>query len=255
MKKIGLALALSMLAVTGVSHAAKADSKATAPITDSSPDTQKVGYSFGYIIGKSNSDALKNLDLDAFVLGFKDGYSGKEGGLTDDQIKATLLKYKQAQDAQEMQAFKAEADKNGKAGTAFLAENAKKPGVITTKSGLQYLVIKQGTGKQPAATSRVKVHYEGRLIDGKVFDSSIDRGEPLTFPLDQVIAGWTEGVQLMKEGAKYRLFIPASLAYGETGSNAIPPNSTLIFEVELLEVLPAQAADNKAADSKASDKK
>ncbi len=250
MKKIGLALALSVMAVTGVSHAAKADGKSTAAITDSSPETQKVGYSFGYIIGKSNSDALKNLDLDAFVLGFKDGYSGKEGGLTDEQIKATLLKYKQTQDAQEMQAFKAEADKNGKAGAAFLAENAKKSGVVTTKSGLQYLVIKQGTGKQPAATSRVKVHYEGRLIDGTVFDSSIDRGEPLTFPLDQVIAGWTEGVQLMKEGAKYRLFIPASLAYGETGSNAIPPNSTLIFEVELLEVLPAQVADTKAADKK-----
>ena len=253
MKKIGLVLALAVMSVHGASYAAKADNKSGAAINESSPDTQKVGYSFGYIIGKSNSDALKNLDLDSFVKGFKDGYSGNAGALTDDQIKATLLKYKQAQDAQEMQTFKTEADKNAKAGAAFLAENGKKAGVVTTNSGLQYLVIKQGTGKQPASDSRVKVHYEGRLIDGTVFDSSIDRGEPLTFPLNQVIAGWTEGVQLMKEGAKYRLFIPSTLAYGETGANTIPPSSTLIFDVELLEVLPAQVNDK--ADDKADSQK
>lgn len=255
MKKIGLALALAAMGMSGASYAAKAASQPAAAVTDSSPDTQKVGYSFGYIIGKSNSDALKNLDLDAFVKGFKDGYSGNPGALTDDQIKATLLKYKQAQDAQEMQAFKTESDKNAKAGAAFLADNGKKPGVVTTKSGLQYQVLKQGTGKQPAADSRVKVHYEGRLINGTVFDSSIDRGEPVTFPLNQVIAGWTEGVQLMKEGAKYRFVIPASLAYGETGASSIPPSSTLIFDVELLEVLPAQDSTKPAADSKNDSKK
>lgn len=254
MKKIGLVFALNMMVVSGMGYATTVHAK-TAAITTSSPEAQKQAYSFGYFVGKKNSELIKNLDMDAFGRGFKDGYSGKPGSLTDEQISeqvnTALQKYKQAQDEQVIQAFQATADKDAKAGTAFLAANGKKPGVVTTNSGLQYLVIKQGTGKQPASDSRVKVHYEGRLVDGTVFDSSIDRGEPLTFPLDQVIAGWTEGVQLMKEGAKYRFFIPASLAYGETGANAIPPNNVVIFDVELLEVSPAQADDqtNGQADS------
>ncbi len=126
---------------------------------------------------------------------------------------------------------------NEAAGKAFLEENAKKDGVKTTASGLQYEVITEGTGKKPAATDTVKVHYEGKLIDGRVFDSSIRRGEPAEFPLNRVIAGWTEGLQLMSAGSKYRFVIPSGLAYGENGAGAlIGPNSTLIFEVELLEV-------------------
>jgi len=129
------------------------------------------------------------------------------------------------------------AEKNMKQGTAFLAANAKKPGVKTTPSGLQYLVLKQGTGNKPAATDEVTVHYLGTLIDGTEFDSSYKRGEPARFPLNRVIPGWTEGVQLMKEGAKYKFFIPSGLAYGPRGAGGIiSPNATLIFEVELLSV-------------------
>jgi FKBP-type peptidyl-prolyl cis-trans isomerase FkpA len=129
-------------------------------------------------------------------------------------------------------------EENKAAGTAFLAENAKKPNIITTASGLQYEVLTPGTGPvSPKATDNVTVHYKGTTIDGKEFDSSYSRGEPATFPLNRVIAGWTEGVQLMKEGAKYRFFIPSELAYGEQGAGrAIGPNSTLIFDVELIKI-------------------
>ncbi len=129
------------------------------------------------------------------------------------------------------------AETNQKEGEAFLAANAKKPGVKTLPSGLQYLVLKEGTGKQPSATDLVTVHYSGTLINGTEFDSSYRRGQPATFPLNQVIKGWTEGVQLMKEGAKYRFFIPPQLAYGARGAGGvIGPNATLIFDVELLSV-------------------
>lgn len=120
---------------------------------------------------------------------------------------------------------------------AFLAENAKKAGVKTTASGLQYEVITEGKGARPKATDQVKVHYEGKLVDGTVFDSSVKRGEPVTFPLNQVIPGWTEGVQLMTVGSKYRLVIPAALGYGEQGAGPIPPNAVLVFEVELLDIV------------------
>lgn len=122
-------------------------------------------------------------------------------------------------------------------GEAFLADNAKKEGVVTTESGLQYMVLTEGSGKHPVATDRVKCHYEGRLIDGTVFDSSYRRGEPATFPLNGVIAGWTEGLQLMGEGAKFRFFIPYNLAYGARGAGeSIPPYAALVFDVELIEV-------------------
>ncbi len=253
MKKAGLVIALSAMSIASVSYAAKAESKAVpaasataSKIDENSPEPQKLAYSFGYLFGKSYTESVKDLDINSFIQGFREGYAGQSVSLTEAQMKAAIIQFKQSQDAQEMKAFKAEADKNAKAGQDFLAENAKKPGVVTTKSGLEYLVIQQGKGKQPSSTSQVKVHYEGRLIDGTVFDSSIDRGEPLTFPLDQVITGWTEGLQLMKEGSKYRFFIPAKLAYGETGANTIPPNSTLVFDVELLEVIKADAIKAEA---------
>ena len=133
---------------------------------------------------------------------------------------------------------KAESQKAISEGKAFLEENAKKEGVVTTKSGLQYEILTEGTGKQPKATDTVRCHYEGSLINGSVFDSSYKRGEPAEFGLSQVIPGWTEGVQLMKEGAKYRFYIPYLLGYGENGAgSSIPPYSTLIFDVELIKVL------------------
>lgn len=238
MKKILLVLTCGvMTAYSYAAPAGNASANATSAqsITDKSSELQKVGYSFGYIMGKSNTEAVKDLDVDTFIKGFKDGYAGKPATLTEEQMKNALLQYKQSQDALQMKAFEQQGKVNAEKGSQFLADNAKKSGVVTTASGLQYQIIKQGTGKRPTATSKVTVHYEGKLIDGTVFDSSIDRGEPITFPLNQVITGWTEGLQLMQEGAKYRLFIPSKLGYGETGSgNTIGPNSVLIFEVELL---------------------
>ncbi len=220
---------------TSAQHPSTAVSNST--VTNDSSAPEKVGYSFGYLMGKSNADAVKDLDVNTFLAGFKDGYGGKASALTEEQMKTTLLQYKQNQDAAEMKAFEQKAKENADAAAKFLADNAKKEGVITTASGLQYQVLKQGSGKRPSATSKVTVHYEGRLMDGTVFDSSIDRGEPLTFSLNQVIAGWTEGLQLMQEGSKYRFVIPSNLAYGETGAGeSIEPNSTLIFDVELLKI-------------------
>ena len=241
MKKIVLGLTCGVLSVYGTAYAAPAkstsNSAAASSLTEKSSELQKVGYSFGYIMGKSNTESVKDLDVNTFIQGFRDGYAGKPASLTEEQMKAALLEYKHRQEAQDMKAFEQQGKLNADTGAKFLAENAKKAGVTTTASGLQYEVIKQGTGKRPAATDKVSVHYEGKLIDGTVFDSSIDRGEPVTFPLNQVITGWTEGLQLMQEGGKYRFFIPAKLGYGETGAgNTIGPNSTLIFDVELLKL-------------------
>ena len=163
------------------------------------------------------------------------GHAKKPAAYTEEELQAAYVEFqKQLQQKQLSETKKAQTTNN-----SFLAENAKKAGVITTASGLQYQVIKEGTGAKPVATDTVKVHYEGKLVDGTVFDSSIKRGEPVSFPLNQVIAGWTEGVQLMTVGSKYKFVIPANLAYGEQGGGPIPANSVLTFEVELLEINPA----------------
>ncbi len=199
----------------------------------------KVGYSFGYIMGRGNADALKDMDLDAFLDGLKAASKGQSSALSDEEMSKVLTQFKKNTEAKQLIAHKSLAEENEKIGSAFLAENAKKPNIKVTKSGLQYEVIKQGSGKTPKASSKVKVHYEGRLLDNTVFDSSIARQQPAEFMVSQVISGWTEGLQLMKEGSIYRLYIPANLAYGQIGSgDAIEPNSTLIFDVELLEVSP-----------------
>ena len=207
-------------------------------INNTSSEAEKIGYSFGYLMGRSNADTLKDLDLDAFSQGLKTAAAGQKSSLSDEEMTQVLTQYKRQSDAKELIVLKQKAEENAKAGKAFLQENAKKPGVKTTKSGLQYLVLKEGKGKSPSANSNVRVHYEGRLIDGTVFDSSIARQQPVDFRTTQVITGWTEGLQLMKVGAKYRFFIPADLAYGQIGSgDVIEPNSTLIFDIELLEII------------------
>ena len=207
-------------------------------INNTSSEAEKIGYSFGYLMGRSNADTLKDLDLDAFSQGLKTAAAGQKSSLSDEEMTQVLTQYKRQSDAKELIVLKQKAEENAKAGKAFLQENAKKPGVKTTKSGLQYLVLKEGKGKSPSANSNVRVHYEGRLINGTVFDSSIARQQPVDFRTTQVITGWTEGLQLMKVGAKYRFFIPADLAYGQIGSgDIIEPNSTLIFDIELLEII------------------
>ncbi|EFC74209.1 FKBP-type peptidyl-prolyl cis-trans isomerase [Prevotella melaninogenica] len=198
----------------------------------------KLSYALGIGIGSQLAGmGAKELNIDDFAQAIKDVISGSELKVDNAEAQTLVQNFFQEQEAKQ-QAAAAEAGKVAKAaGEAFLAENGKKDGVVTLPSGLQYQVLKEGNGKKPSATDQVVCHYEGTLIDGTVFDSSYQRNQPATFGLNQVIAGWTEGVQLMQEGAKYRFFIPYNLAYGERGAGAqIPPFAALIFDVELIEV-------------------
>ena len=191
---------------------------------------EKISYALGYEVGQQTPPEV---DAKAFITGIRDGHAKKERVYTEDELRKAYAEFQKEMQAKQLEQTKQVATSND----SFLAENAKKAGIITTTSGLQYKITKEGTGKQPSASSQVTVHYKGQLLDGKVFDSSYDRGQPVEFPLNQVIPGWTEGLQLMKEGGKATLYIPAQLAYGEQGvPGSIPPNSTLIFDVELLQV-------------------
>ncbi|MBF1596268.1 FKBP-type peptidyl-prolyl cis-trans isomerase [Prevotella sp.] len=198
----------------------------------------KLSYALGIGIGSQLAGmGAKELNIDDFAQAIKDVISGSELKVDNAEAQTLVQNFFQEQEAKQ-QAAAAEAGKAAKAaGEAFLAENGKKDGVVTLPSGLQYQVLKEGDGKKPSATDQVVCHYEGTLIDGTVFDSSYQRNQPATFGLNQVIPGWTEGVQLMQEGAKYRFFIPYNLAYGERGAGAqIPPFAALVFDVELIEV-------------------
>ncbi len=199
----------------------------------------KLSYALGIGIGSQLAGmGAKGLDIDDFAQAVKDVISGTPLKVNNAEAQSLVQTFfKEQEDKQ--RAAAAEAGKVAKvAGESFLADNAKKEGIVVLPSGLQYQVLKEGNGKKPSATDQVKCHYEGTLIDGTIFDSSYQRNEPATFGLNQVIAGWTEGVQLMSEGAKYRFFIPYNLAYGERGAGAqIPPFAALVFDVELLKVL------------------
>ncbi|MEP0773823.1 MAG: FKBP-type peptidyl-prolyl cis-trans isomerase [Acidobacteriota bacterium] len=197
----------------------------------------KASYAIGLQIARNMKAQGVPLNVDAFSQGFKAGYADGKPLLSDEELQQTLQEFQMAMMAKQQQAMAAEGAKNREAGKAFLAANKAKQGVVELPSGLQYKVIKAGTGKKPTADSTVRVHYRGTLLDGTEFDSSYKRGEPAEFPLGGVIKGWTEALQLMQEGAKWELYIPASLAYGDQGAGGvIKPGSTLIFEVELLEV-------------------
>lgn len=199
----------------------------------------KISYSLGIGIGYQLKDMGGNkLVIDDFAQAIKDVIAGKEPKISPSEAQKIVNAFLAEIEAENTKKAEAAGAEQKKAGEAFLAENAKKEGVKVLPSGLQYTVIKEGTGKKPKATDNVKCHYEGTLIDGTMFDSSIKRGEPAVFPLNGVIAGWTEGLQLMAKGAKYRFFIPYNLGYGARGAGAsIPPFSTLIFDVELIEVM------------------
>jgi len=196
-----------------------------------------VSYSIGFQMGADFVKHGVTVDPEMIVEGLRDGMSGVKPRLSEEDMKARLseleAKIKQAKQLE----MKEQAARNLAEGEAFLAENAKKKGVVTLPSGLQYQVLQEGEGQPPKATDTVTVHYRGTFIDGTEFDSSYSRGKPATFGLERVIKGWTEGLQLMKPGAKYKLFIPAKLAYGERSvGSRIPVNSALIFEVELISV-------------------
>ena len=198
----------------------------------------KLSYALGLSIGRQLSQmGVAELNAGDFAQAVKDMIDGKESQIPTNEAQQLLGEYFRQQE-EKQRAEAAEKYKGAKSEVEkYFAENANKDGVITLPSGLQYLVLKEGNGKIPKATDNVVCHYEGMLVDGTMFDSSIQRGEPATFPLNGVIAGWTEGLQLMKEGAKYRFFIPYQLGYGERGAGAsIPPFATLVFDVELIEV-------------------
>lgn len=191
----------------------------------------KLSYAWGLAMGRQlKGMGVSNLDADTFRNGVMNAFDGTEPAIPVEEAQKLINYY--------LQELQDKAEKVARAeGEQFLAENGKKENVKTTASGLQYVVEKEGTGAQPTAEDEVTVHYTGKLLNGQVFDSSVNRGEPATFPLNRVIPGWTEGVQLMKEGAKYTFFIPSDLAYGPQGvPGAIPPHSTLIFDVELIKV-------------------
>ena len=199
---------------------------------------------FSYALGLGIGQQLKQMGLkdtlviEDFTASIVDVLQNNDLKVSNQEAQVIVSSFFQKKE-EEMKAAQAEAGKAAKKeGEAFLAENAKKDGITVTKSGLQYEVLQEGAGKQPKATDTVRCHYEGRLLDGTIFDSSYKRNEPADFGLQQVIAGWTEGVQLMSEGSKYRFYIPYMLAYGEGGAGAmIPPFATLIFDVELIKVL------------------
>ena len=192
----------------------------------------KFSYSIGLGIGQNlSSMGIANLSVDDFAQAIKDVLEGNQTAISHQEAREIVNKYFEELEAKMNAA-------NIEKGKSFLEENAKRPEVVTLPSGLQYEIIKEGNGKKPEATDRVKCHYEGTLIDGTLFDSSIKRGEPAVFGVNQVIKGWVEALQLMTEGSKWRLFIPSELAYGaQQAGEMIPPHSTLIFDVELIEVL------------------
>ncbi len=226
-------------AIVGTGLCATAWAASDAPV-DLKTESGKINYSLGYQIGGDFKRQGVELDSAAVVKGIQDALSGAEPLMKPEEMHTTLMELRRKIIA-DQQAKRKEAEQQKVAeGKKFMEENAKKEGVVTTKSGLQYKILKEGTGKSPAATDQVTVNYRGTLVDGKEFDSSYKRGKPATFRLNGVIKGWTEGLQLMKEGGKAELFIPSNLAYGSRGPLA---DQTLIFDVELVSVgQKAQAA-------------
>jgi len=238
MKKIylsTLAIALVGMTMAGCNEDKTATAKtAETPLTT---QEQKVGYAIGAQIGAQLAMTKEDIDSKALILGINDAMDGVALKLTDEQMQEAKMAFQKTVQEKAQKEMMKLAEANKAEGDKFLAENKTKEGVVTLPSGLQYKVIQAGTGATPKATDTVVTHYTGTLINGQVFDSSVQRGEPATFPVNGVIPGWTEALQHMKVGAKWQLFIPADLAYGERGAGQmIAPNSTLLFEIELLEI-------------------
>jgi len=199
-------------------------------------EKDKLSYAMGMDLGAQLKARTVDIDPAIFARGLKDALSGAKTVLTEDEARALIAELQKAQLARQAALAKAVGDRNKTEGDAFLAANKAKPGVVTLPSGLQYKVLTPGTGKKPLATDTVVCEYRGTLINGTEFDSSYKSGQPATFPLNKVIKGWTEVLQLMPAGSKWQVFIPPALAYGERGSGVIGPNATLIFEIELVAI-------------------
>lgn len=215
-----------------------------APSLDSRMDS--VSYGVGYVYGDNmSSQGMTDLDLELMMQGMRNALNDIESPLSSAQMQTLLSRYQMEAQQRVQQQRQQQGQENQQIGEEFLAENSQSDSVSVTESGLQYQVIEPGSGASPSAEDSVRVHYEGSLIDGTVFDSSMQRGQPVTFQLSGVIPGWTEGVQLMQEGARYRFWIPGELAYGQNPppNSPIGPNETLIFEVELLEVIETEGGN------------
>jgi FKBP-type peptidyl-prolyl cis-trans isomerase FklB len=226
---------------------ASVQAAATDPNVTFKSDQEKLSYAIGCQIGNSLKSQETALDLPMLTQGLTQVLNGKTPSLTEDQIRQTIQNWQQEVQAKAAQKRKELGEKNLAEGKAFLEANAKKEGVKVLASGLQYKVIKDGTGKIPASTDKVKVNYRGTLTNGTEFDSSYKRNQPAEFPVTGVIKGWVEALQLMKEGSKWEIYVPGALAYGENGRPNIPPNSVLIFEVELLEIVKPDSTNATAA--------
>lgn len=214
-------------------------------------EKNKASYAIGFNMGQQVRNIKDHVDINAILMGLKDGIAGDDSAkMTPDEIREIMTAFQKRVSAIMGEQRKAQGAKNKVDGEKFLAENAKKEGVITTKSGLQYVVIKEGTGATPKATDKITAHYEGTFLDGKMFQSSYKMNRPFTFALNSVVPGWIEGIQLMKVGGKYKFFIPYNLAYGEQGNRGIPPFSTLIFVIELVSIEDGSKPAPKPAEKK-----
>jgi FKBP-type peptidyl-prolyl cis-trans isomerase FklB len=247
MNKTNIILLSLFLVIFGACGKAVGTSAAK-PLKAGDLDNQKkkVSYAIGLDIGKNFKERAMDLDIEILIQGLRDAQGSGQPLLGKDEIQKVMTQFQQDMMKAEQAKKIGQAQVNKAKEEAFLAENAKKPGVKVTPSGLQYLVLSTGTGPMPKATDTVKVHYRGTLLDGSEFDSSYKRNQPAVFPLNGVIKGWTEALQLMKVGSKWQVFLPSSLAYGEQGAGqVIGPNATLIFEVELLGIEKAAATAPK----------
>ncbi|MBB5348356.1 FKBP-type peptidyl-prolyl cis-trans isomerase [Desulfoprunum benzoelyticum] len=231
MKRIILLIAVSLLCGGPMAVVAAEQAKEAGKL---STFQEKLSYSMGLDVGTYFKGMGDDIAIDTLMKGIQDAYGGSEKLLTEEEIAAVQKEYAEKMQARQAQKMKELQEKNKKAGLAFLEENKKKKGVVVTKSGLQYEVLKQGDGPKPKATDTVKVDYVGTLVDGKEFDNSIKRGEPAVFSVGQVIPGWSEALQLMNVGSKYKIVIPSDLAYGDNGAPpVIEPGAVLVFEVDL----------------------
>lgn len=237
-------LSTSLLVALGAATTWGADIQSADDLKDA---RQKASYGLGIQAGNLWKNRGADIDWDAYMRGIRDANAGAATLITDAQIREAMQQFQTETQARYQAKQAAEGAKNKEAGDKFLAENKGKEGIKTTQSGLQYKVVHMGDGPKPAAVDTVTVHYTGTLIDGKKFDSSVDRGQPAKFPLGNVIKGWTEGLQLMPAGSKFQFFIPPDLAYGQNAPASIGPNQVLVFDVELIKVEPPAAPAAPAA--------